>query len=182
MNFKTILFLFLVICVRHSAAQKILFSDSFENKSIDSSWQVVTGNWHIGDVQEMRIAPAEGGHQYVLCSGHNGNASDNMIRLIVDLPDSLQQKKITLSFYYYSMVNASGSKLEGEFYQKEIKDGLRGKPWSAGLPLKKGRWIFFQQKLIVPKKANSLRVVFYGLESSGKKDPIVCFDNILVSF
>jgi hypothetical protein len=39
------------------------FSDNFESKQIDSSWQMVTANWRIGNVQEIRIALAEGGYQ-----------------------------------------------------------------------------------------------------------------------
>jgi hypothetical protein len=54
-----------------SSAQKIIFSDNFESNKIDSAWQIVTGNWRIGYVDEMRIAPSEGGYQYVLCSGGN---------------------------------------------------------------------------------------------------------------
>jgi hypothetical protein len=178
---KNNLVAFFVLTASCSSAQKIIFSGNFENKRIDSSWQIVTGNWHIADVQEMGIAPAEGGYQYVLCSGGNGHIGDNIISLIVDLPDSIRSKKIRISFSYYILANAAGTKIEGEFYQKEIKDGLRGKPWVADLFLKKGRWTVFQKILTIPAGANSVRMTFFGLESSGKTDRIVCFDNIIIS-
>src|SRR5688572_16467339 len=126
-----------MFCVQVSSAQKIIFSDNFEEKKIDSSWQIVTGNWRIGDVQELRIAPAEKGFQHVLLSG---GENDNIIRLLLDLPDSLQGKKIKLSFSYYILSKVAGTKIEAEFYQKEIKDGLRGRLWVAFLHRKPGRW------------------------------------------
>ena len=84
-----------------ASGQTIIFSDNFEQKATDSCWRIVTGNWRIGDVSELRIAPAEGGYRYMLCSGGQGYTGAHLIQLTVDLPASLQSQKIKLSFYYY---------------------------------------------------------------------------------
>jgi hypothetical protein len=167
-------------CAQHLSAQEFLISQNFEDRLIGPAWQVVSGNWHIADVQEMRIAPAENGFQYVLCSGGPGFIGRNLIRLNVDLPDSAKATKIKLSFSYYILANAPGTTVEAEFYKKEQKDGLKGKLWQADLRVKR-RWIEFQKILEIPAGANIVRIVFYGLESSGKATRIVCFDNIIIS-
>ncbi len=174
--------IFFIACLSAltTRAQQTIYSANFENNKMDSCWQIVTGNWHIDDVQKMRIAPAEGGHQYVLCADNNGYIGNNIIRLMVGLPDSFELRKIKISFYYYILADTQGTKIEGEFYQNEIKDGLRGKPWVSYLPSRKGRWNVFQKTLTIPAKANSLRIVFYGLAPSGKKGRVVCFDNISI--
>lgn len=170
----------LILCVQLSSAQKPFFSENFDSKKMDSSWQIISGNWHIGDVDEMRIAPAEGGYRYVLCTDNKNNKADNLIRLFVDLPDSLRLKMIKLSFYYYFNEGSIGSTIEGEFYQKEIKDGLRGRPWTTRLSSGKRRWTLFQKILRVPANTNSLRLVFTVPAFPGKKDKIACFDNLQI--
>lgn len=168
-----------MFCVHYAAGQQVIYAANFEDKKIDSSWQIVTGNWRIGDVEELKIAPAESGRRYVLMSGQ-GYADDNVIRLFVDLPDSLKAKKIKLSFSYYILANVVGTKIESEFYQKEIKDGLRGRLWVDFLYRKKGRWSYYQKTLTVPAGANEARIVFFGFKSE-MKDMIICFDNLVVS-
>ncbi len=163
------------------SAQQIIFSDNFENKKIDSCWQIVTGNWRIDGVDQLRIAPAENGYRHVLCSGGRGYIGDQIVGLIVNLPDTGSFKKIKISLSCYIMANAPGTKIEGAFYEKEIKDGLRGKRWVANLLRMKGRWTAFSKTLTIPAKANSLRLTFFGLESSGIKDRIVCFDTIAIT-
>lgn len=182
MLLKIILSLGLLLHVSHSTAQRIIFSGNFENKQIDSSWQIVTGNWRIGDVDELKIAPAENGFRYVLLSYSNDFTAHNIIRLSVDLPDSLKAKKIKINFSYYILANVVGTKIETEFYQKEIKDGLRGNLWVDFLYRKIGRWSVYQKTVNIPAGANTVRIEFYGLKSSGTKKSIVCFDNIVISY
>ena len=62
MLIKIILPVIILLLARISVAQKIIFSDNFEIINLDSAWQIVNGNWRIADVQELRIAPAEGGY------------------------------------------------------------------------------------------------------------------------
>ena len=180
MFLKIILTVIFILYSQYSSAQKIIFSDYFENKQIDSSWHIITGNWHIADVQELRIAPAEGGYQHVLCSGGKGYIGDNIIRLIIDLPDSSALKKIKLSFAYYILANAWGTKIEAEFHKKDLKDGLKGKIWTGNLTIKR-RWTAFQKILKIPPGANAIQIVFFGLQSSGKTNRIACFDNVMIS-
>src|SRR4051812_32029487 len=68
-------------------AQQRLFFETFEAKTLDSNWQIINGNWHIESVQDIRIAPAENGNEFVLASGGPG-----LIRLIVDIPDTVNAK------------------------------------------------------------------------------------------
>ncbi|MBS1918985.1 MAG: hypothetical protein JST17_01915 [Bacteroidetes bacterium] len=130
----------------------------------------------------MRIAPAENGYRYMLLSGGKGYTGDNIIRLIVDLPDSLKAKKIKLSFSYYIPANVMGTKMEVEFIQKEIKDGRRGILWVDLLRRVKEKWTAYQKTVNVPAGANSVYITFFGFKSSGDKDRMVCFDNIAVSW
>src|SRR6476661_4762863 len=110
-----------LFCSPQAANTQILFSENFENKTLSSSWQPVSGHWHIADVQEMRIAPAENGYQYVLCSGGEG-----FIRLLVDIPDTIKASQIKLSFSYYTYSKGPGANVEVEFHKKDLKDGLKG--------------------------------------------------------
>lgn len=177
----TISILFIFIS-SSSQAQKIIYSANFEEKKIDSAWQTISGNWFIGDVDEMRIAPAEGGYRYVLCMDGKNSKTENLIRLFIDLPDSIKKyKKITLSFYYYFIANAAKAKVETEFYQKEMKDGTRGKLWSTSLLYVKGRWSRVKKTFIIPKNTNQFRILFSGKSSPLQKNTIVCFDNIAIS-
>lgn len=172
------LFFMSLLIVQQSYAQKVIFSDNFEKQKIDSShWQIIDGSWHIAGVEELRIAPAENGYRYVLCSGNNFIYKES-IRFIVDLPDSLKAKKIKLSFYYYSNTPIQS---DGEFYQREIKDGLRGKPWKNILPAASRQWKQFQKILTVPLHANTLYLVFTVTPLIGSKNKLVCFDNVIVS-
>src|SRR4029077_530336 len=88
--------IFPIVClcgVLFSASQpantQILFSENFENDTLSLAWHPVSGNWHIGDVQKMRIAPAENGYRSVLCA--NGEA---FIRLLVDIPDTIKASQV----------------------------------------------------------------------------------------
>jgi hypothetical protein len=182
MLLKNILPLIYIFCVHNSAAQKTIFSDGFEDKQVDSiRWQNVTGNWRVEGVDDLRIAPAENGYRYVLCSGGKDYVGDQIIRLIIDLPDSLEPTKIKLSFSYYILADVSGTKIEAEFYEKEIKDGRSAPLWVDFLHRAKGRWKDYRQTLNIPAKANVAYITFFGLKSSGVKDRIVCFDNIVIS-
>lgn len=174
-----VLFIFIPF---YSGAQKIIFSENFQDEKMNEYWQIVTGNWKICSVDDMRIAPAEGGFQYVLCSGNKGDAEGQIVRLFVDLPDSIKKyKKITLSFYYYFTANAAKAKVETEFYQKEMKDGTRGKLWSASLPYVKGRWSRVKRTFTIPKNSNQFRIVFSEILASLQKNSIVCFDNFVIA-
>lgn len=180
MVLKKFLLIIFILDSCYSAAQKIIFKDNFENKKLDSaSWKNVTGNWLIGDVQNLRIAPAENGYRYALLAGDQ--VGDNNISLFVNLPDSLRAKKIKLSFSYYILANLKGTKIEVEFYQKEMKDRLRPISWVYFLYRAKGRWSVFQKTLTIPAGANQARIIFYGFQSSGMKDRIVCYDNVVIS-
>jgi hypothetical protein len=167
-------------CFQHLSAQDTLTSQNFEDRLIGPAWQIISGNWHIGDVEEMRIAPAENGWQFVLCSGGPGFVDSNFVRLHVDLPDSSRATKIKLSFSYYILANVPGTFVTGEFCKMEEKDGLKRKTWKADLRVK-GRWVEFQKILEIPAGATSARIVFYGLKSSGKTSRLVCYDNIIIS-
>ena len=182
MPLKNILLLIFIFNAHFSVAQKTIFSNGFEDKQVDSTrWQKVTGNWRVEGVDDLRIAPAENGYRYVLCSGGKDYAGDQIIRLTLDLPDSLKATKIKLSFSYYILADASGTKIEAEFYQKEIKDGRSAPLWVDLLHRAKGRWKYYKQTLNIPAKANIAYITFFGLKSSGVKDKIVCFDNIVIS-
>jgi hypothetical protein len=178
---KNILLLLFVSSFSYLPAQKVIYSTGFENNQLDSAWRHIMGNWRIEGVDDLRIAPAEDGYRHVLCSGGKGYVGENMVRLIVDLPDSIRSRRVKISFSYYILANAPGTKIEIEFNQKEMTDGLRGKLVVADLRRLPGRWARFQRTLQIPARANSLRIVFYGLESSGKQDRIVCFDNVSIS-
>jgi hypothetical protein len=178
---KSILLLLLISNTAYLSAQRVLHSQGFESNQLDSSWHSIMGNWRIEKVDDLRIAPAENGYRHVLCSGGKGYIGENLIRLIFNFPDTIRSRKMKISFSYYILANAPGTKIEAEFYQKEKIDGLRGKVVVADLPRMRGRWARFQKTLQVPARANSLRIVFFGLESSGKQDRIVCFDDIKIS-
>jgi hypothetical protein len=88
-------------------AEQIIFSENFENKPLGPSWQPISGNWHIADVQEMRIAPAENEYQYVLCASGEG-----FIRLLLSIPDTIKANQIKLSFSYYTYSKGPGATIE----------------------------------------------------------------------
>ncbi len=156
-------------------AQQILFSENFENKILSPAWQKVSGNWHIADVQELRIAPAENGYQYVLCSGGAG-----YLRLLVDIPDTTGVKQVKLSFSYYTYSGGPGATIEFEFHKKDLKDGLKGKMLKTNLPVK-GRWIAFQKLVKIPTGADLIWINFYETNSTNKTSKTICFDNIDLS-
>src|SRR4051812_32583408 len=144
-----------VVCfcsVLFSASQpantQILFSENFESDTLSVAWHRVSGNWRIGDVQEMRIAPAENGYQYVLCSNEEG-----FIRLLVDIPGTIKATQVKLSFSYYTYSKGPDAAIEVEFHKKDLKDGLKGKMSKFNLPVK-GRWIEFQKTIKIPAEAN----------------------------
>src|SRR4051812_34460597 len=130
-------------------AQQVIFSENFENKVLDSSWQPVNGNWHIADVSELKIAPAEHGFRYVLCADSSG-----YIRCFLDIPGSIKASQVKFSFSYYTYAQGSGGTVEFEFHKKNWKDGIRGKVLKASLPVK-GKWTDYQKTLKIPPEANS---------------------------
>ena len=161
--------------VSQPANTQILFWENFENKTLGLAWQPVSGDWHIGDVQEMRIAPAENGYGYVLCANDDG-----FIRLLVDIPDTIKANQVKLSFSYYTYSNGPGATIEVEFHKKDLKDGLKGRMSKFILPVK-GRWSEFQKNLKIPAGADIIWVGFSRSNSANKASKTVCFDNILVS-
>jgi hypothetical protein len=172
---KIICLVTILLSVQVRANSQQLFLENFENKTLSSAWQPVSGNWHIGAVDEMRIAPAENGYQYVLCSGGKG-----FIRLLVDIPDSVKANQIKLSFSYYTYSKGPGATVEIEFHKKDLKDGLKGKMSKISLPVK-GRWIAFQKILKIPAEANFIWIGFSVLNSPNKTSKTICFDSIVLS-
>lgn len=171
--FKISLFTTLIVSADRLQAQRI-FHENFDSTSLAPQWQIITGNWHRADVQELRIAPAENGRQYVFRSDSAG-----YIQLFIDLPAASKGKKIQLSFQYYTYAKGSAPRVESEFYKKEMKDGIRGKPAKWTLPVK-GMWSPFIKTLTVPPDANQFRIVFFNPRSSstGKAH---CLDVVSVS-
>jgi hypothetical protein len=157
------------------ANTQILFSENFENRALGLPWQPVSGNWHIADVQEMRIAPAEDGYQYVLCANDDG-----FIHLFVSIPDTIKASQVKLTFSYYTYSNGPGATIEVEFHKKDLKDGLKGKMSKFNLPVK-GRWINFQKTIKIPVKANWMWIGCSETPVTNKKPGTVCFDNIILS-
>ena len=154
-------------------AQPIFF-ENFDSASLSPQWQIISGNWHRADVQELRIAPAENGRQFVLRSDSTG-----YIRLFIDLPVPSKAKKCQFSFLYYTYAKGMAPKVETEFYKKEMIDGIRGKPGTWILPVK-GMWVRFSKTLVLPADANQLRIVFFNPRSSSTgRAP--CFDVVSVS-
>jgi hypothetical protein len=113
------------------ANTQILFSENFENDTLSLAWQPVSGKWHIDDVQEMRIAPAENGYRHVLCANDEGS-----IRLLVGIPDTIKAGQVELSFSYYTYSKGPGATIEVEFHKKDMKDGLKGKMSKFNVPVK----------------------------------------------
>ena len=182
MKKKRIEILSRIICVcsifffaSQPASTQILFSENFENDTLSLAWQPVSGTWHIGDVQEMRIAPAENGYTFVLCSN-----SEGFIRLLVDIPDTVKAGQIKLSFSYYTYSKGPGATIEVEFHKKDLKDGLKGKMSTFNLPVK-GRWIEFQKIIKIPADANLIWIGFSETNSANKTSRTICFDNIVLS-
>jgi hypothetical protein len=156
-----------------SANSQLLYSANFESATLDSTFQPITGNWHIADVQQLRIAPAENGRQFVLRSDSAGH-----IQLFIDVPISKKPAKLKFSFSYYTYAQSHGPRFETEFYKKEMKDGLRGKSTKTNLPVK-GMWTVYSKIFTIPPDANNFRIIFNNPRSSKEKAP--CFDAITVS-
>lgn len=171
-----------ILLFQFSFAQQVVFSDNFEHQKIDSCWNVVYGKWVIADVEDLRIAPSpsEKGYRYVLCTSDSNSDGEAAIRLTVLLPHSNKSVRIKLHFAYYIPAGGSGARLEGEFYEKEIKDGLRGKPWTINFTSVKGKWAFFQKVVTIPARANTLYLSFFGRKSAAQKERFICFDSISV--
>lgn len=55
MFFKKVLPVIFFLHANLSSAQKIIFSNNFEGKQLDSAWQIITGNWGMGDMKQLRI-------------------------------------------------------------------------------------------------------------------------------
>ena len=173
LTFKISLCTILIVLAHGLQAQR-LFHENFDSATLSPQWQIITGNWHRADVQDLKIAPAENGRQYVLRSDSAG-----FIQLFIDLPATSKGKKIQLGFQYYTYASGSAPQVETEFYKKEMKDGIRGKPSKYTLPLK-GMWSPFTETLIIPADANQFRIVFFNpRNSSAGKAP--CLDVISVS-
>lgn len=172
MSARIQLVFFILLCGLATNAQ-LIYSANFESATLDSTFQPVSGNWHIADVQQLRIGPAENGRQFVLRSDSAG-----LIWLFIDVPISRKPAKLKLSFSYYTWSQSHGPRFETEFYKKEMKDGLRGKPTRTNLPVK-GMWVVYSKIFTIPPDANSFRIVFNNPRSSKSKAP--CFDAITVS-
>jgi hypothetical protein len=172
---RMVCFCVVLFSASQPANTQILFSENFENDTLSVAWQRVSGNWRIGDVQEMRIAPAENGYQYVLCSNEEG-----FIRLLVDIPDTIKATQVKLSFSYYTYSKGPGATIEVEFHRKDLKDGLKGKMSRISLPVK-GRWINFQKTIKIPAEANLIWIGFSETNSTNKASGKICFDNIVLS-
>ena len=157
------------------ADAQILFSENFENNMLGPAWHPVSGDWRIGDVQEMRIAPAENGYTYVLCAHGEG-----FIRLLVDIPDTIKESQVKLSFSYYTYSKGPGATIEVEFHKKDLKDGLKGKMSTFNLPVK-ARWIEFQKIIKIPAEANLIWIGFSETNSANTASKTICFDNIVLS-
>jgi hypothetical protein len=168
-----ILLVFFILSCGLSTNSQPLYSANFESATLDSAFQPISGNWHIADVQQLRIAPAENGRQFVLRSDSAG-----LIRLFIDVPLSKKPAKLKLSFSYYTYSQYHGPRFETEFYKKEMKDGLRGKPTRVNLPVK-GMWSIYSKTFTIPPDANNFRIVFNNPRSSNAKSP--CLDAIMVS-
>ncbi len=179
-NIKTTCSFAALLATLVCSAQHTLFSENFEDQVIRPTWQVVNGDWAIGDVQEMRIAPAEDGRQYVLLCSKPG-----YVRLMVDIPDSLHATRLRLRFAYYTFAQGPGLLLETEFQKKGWKDGLRGNPWEASLPVKSGQWSYFQKDLLIPKEGNVIWLTFSpttaSTQSESKTHKLVCLDAISIT-
>jgi hypothetical protein len=147
-----------------------IFSENFLSKQIDSSWQIITGRWQVANVQDLRIAPAENGYQYVLCAEGPG-----LIRLIIDIPDTVRVNKLQLQFTYYTYLKGPGASVEIEFHKRDQKDGMKGKLSTVGLPVK-GRWIILKKVLSIPSGANSVYLTFTVNKSNANVPQKVCFD------
>jgi hypothetical protein len=169
------LFILLLLAQYFVAAQKRFFHESFESKTLDTHWQSIRGNWQITSVQDMRIGPAENGNEFVLSSGEPG-----LIRLIVDIPDTIHAKKLRLQFAYYTYSKGTEASLEIEFHKRDQKDGIKGKLIKTGLS-PKGRWSTFQKDLTIPAGANSLYLVFEANKKNASVSKKVCFDVITIS-
>lgn len=169
---KIPVFIFILLCTLQANSQ-LLYSANFESATLDSTFQPVSGNWHIADVQQLRIAPAENGRQFILRSDSAG-----LIWLFIDVPISQKPAKLKLSFSYYTYSRSHGPSFETEFYKKEMKDGLRGRPTRTNLPVK-GMWTVYSRIFTIPPDANNFRIIFNNPRSSKAKAP--CFDAITVS-
>lgn len=156
-----------------NANSQLIYSANFESATLDSAFQPISGNWYIADVQQLRIAPAENGRQFVLRSDSAG-----LIQLFIDVPISQKSAKLKFGFSYYTYAQSHGPRFETEFYKKEMKDGIRGKPTRTNLPVK-GMWTVYSKIFTIPPDANSFRVIFNNPHSSKAKAP--CFDAITVS-
>ena len=163
----------LVVFADGSKAQQ-LFIENFDSATLNELWQIIAGNWQRADVQDLKIAPAENGRQFVLRSDSAG-----LIRLFIDLPLNAKGKMLQLSFSYYTYAKGIAPQVETGFYKKQIKDGIRGKPARSALPVK-GMWISHTRTFTVPADANQFRVIFSNPRSSptGK---VACFDVVSVS-
>ena len=169
------LFVFSLFIFRSIKSQQIFFSENFERNTLDSTWHRISGNWHIADVQDKKIAPAENGNQYVLSSGGSG-----LLYLFVDIPATIKASQVKLSFSYYTYSKGPAPSIQFDFYKKNFKDGNKGKLWKAVLPVK-GRWMTFSKILKIPAEANMVWLTFYEAPSTGKVPGSVCFDNVTLS-
>ena len=167
--------LVLLLFTQLTATAQVIYSGNFENSVLDSSWQTVSGTWRIADVQVLRIAPAENGRQYVLCSD-----SAAVIRLFVDLPADLRSGQLKLRFSYYTYAAGAAAKMEAAFHRRDLKDGMKGKPWTTILPVK-GRWVVFEKLIRIPEGSDVLWVSFINNSNTKSKVKQVCFDTLSVS-
>jgi hypothetical protein len=118
----------------------------------------------------MRIAPAENGYQYVLCSEGPG-----LIRLIIDIPDTVKATKLQLQFSYYTYLKGPGASVEIEYHKREQKDGMKGKLFTASLPVR-GKWVVFKKVLSIPSGANAVYLTLKTKKSTGNGPKKLCFD------
>ena len=151
-------------------AQQI-FTENFSGRTLGPSWMIVTGSWKVANVQDLKIAPAENGNQYVLCAEGPG-----IIRLIIDIPDTIKATKLQLQFSYYTYIKGAGASIEIEFHKRDQKDGSKGKLFTASLPVK-GRWMVWKKLMLIPSGANSVYFTFTAKKSTTAAEK-VCFDVI----
>jgi hypothetical protein len=170
---RRLLLILLFICSLQSVqAQKVIFEEHFKDSLLQDRWQGNTGNWHIDNVEDRRIAPIDK-EINMLCSGGTGS-----IRLSVNIPDSIKAKKIILSFYYYTYSKGPAGSLDLHFLDRNLKNGHKGSRWKANLPVI-GRWHPFRRTITVPAAANNIELTFKVAASSTSKS--ICFDMIKIS-
>ncbi|HSU27145.1 MAG TPA: hypothetical protein VLJ68_02110 [Chitinophagaceae bacterium] len=157
---KILLLLVLHIAFVNAFSQSLNFQENFEKGVFTNAWKITNGKWYVANLADKGITPPDGGNNYALASGGNGEITLDLKAHHDDLEIPLQ-----LSFTYW--VHSDGS--TGQVSLVFLND--RGETISTiqfDALQQKNNWELFSQEYKAPTGTAVIRLKLGEISAAGK--------------